>query len=206
MKTENQEARRREIEDAAYEVLANKGYKATSMLAIAKRASASNETLYKWYGNKQTLFRSLVEENARAVQGMIQKSLAGEADPLEAIRGLGPVLLRLVTGPKAVTLNRAVVGDVHETGTLRKTLAQAGKGAVAPQIALLFLKAQDQGLMNFDEPEDVAEIYLNLLIGDLQILRVTGVREALEETEIARRAARAFDLICRLYGPDKLSA
>ncbi|WP_404927319.1 TetR/AcrR family transcriptional regulator [Mesorhizobium sp. ORM16] len=64
MTTPKQAARRERIEEAAYAVLRETGYKSASLLAIAKRASASNETLYNWYGNKQTLFRSLIEANA----------------------------------------------------------------------------------------------------------------------------------------------
>ena len=68
METESQKERRMRIENAAYAVLRDKGYKGTSMLAIAKKAGCSNETLYRWYGNKQTLLASLVVANAEAVR------------------------------------------------------------------------------------------------------------------------------------------
>ncbi|MCP4433742.1 MAG: TetR/AcrR family transcriptional regulator, partial [Gammaproteobacteria bacterium] len=45
-------ARQYRIEEATYELLAESGYHACSMLSIAKRAKASNETLYRWYGDK----------------------------------------------------------------------------------------------------------------------------------------------------------
>ena len=76
MKQENQEKRRRQIEAAAYDVLRQKGYRATSMLAIAKEAGASNETLYKWYGNKQNLFQALVIANAQDVVDHLDRSIA----------------------------------------------------------------------------------------------------------------------------------
>ncbi|MEQ8740678.1 MAG: helix-turn-helix domain-containing protein, partial [Hoeflea sp.] len=63
MREETRAARQAQIEQAAYEVLEEKGYAATSMLAIAKRARASNETLYNWYGDKTGLFRALVVRN-----------------------------------------------------------------------------------------------------------------------------------------------
>lgn len=53
MATPKQIARRERIEETAYAVLKESGYKAASLLAIARRASVSNETLYNWYGNKQ---------------------------------------------------------------------------------------------------------------------------------------------------------
>jgi AcrR family transcriptional regulator len=56
--TLKQNERRERIEKAAYDVLAETGYKGASLLLIAQRASVSNETLYRWYGNKQGQMRA----------------------------------------------------------------------------------------------------------------------------------------------------
>ncbi len=199
MKEEKREERRRGIEEAAYEVLAEKGYKATSMLAIAKRASASNETLYNWYGNKQALFRSMVEANAHDAANLLKHCLENNDDPLETIRRLGPLVLGIVTGNRAIALNRAAAGDVHETGQLGGTIAAGGKRVVIPMLAEVFERARSQNLMRFDDASEVAEIYIGLLIGDLQIERVIGVRDVPSNAEIEARSERAYELILRLY-------
>lgn len=199
MKEERRAERRRAIEAAAYEMLAEKGYKATSMLAIAKRAAASNETLYKWYGNKQALFLSMVEANAREASELLARCLDRNDDPLAAVRRLGPLLLRIVLGEKAVALNRAAAGDAHETGQLGRTIAAGGKQAVLPMLARVFGRARAQGRMRFDDASEVAEIYSGLLIGDLQIERVIGVRDVPGEAEIEARSERACDLVLKLF-------
>lgn len=200
MKPEKQEARRRQIEAAAYEVLGEKGYGAASMLSIAKRAAASNETLYKWYGNKQTLFASLVEANAREVTALLQGAIDEEANVAKTIARLGPALLGLVTGEKAVMLNRAAAADADDTGILGQTLARSGRDAVAPLVAQVFEQARSRGELVFDETEDVVEVYLCLLIGDLQIRRVTGAVPALSDRESRKRAERAWQVVLQLYG------
>ncbi len=197
MKIQNQEIRRRQIEEAAYELLAENGYKATSMLAIAKKAAASNETLYKWYGNKQSLFMSLVQENARAVRELL--SDISDDDPINTMKVLGPQLLRLVTSERAVALNRAAVGDVHDSAVLGKTIARGGRDSVAPLIAQMFERARELGLLSFDDAEEVAGTYISLLIGDLQIQRAIGARGPLKPKEIKTRAERAGDLIMQIY-------
>ena len=123
MKKENQSARRAAIEAAAYELLSERGYKSTSMLAIARRANASNETLYRWYGNKQTLFASLVRANAHAVTEMLEASIDSGTDALEVLATVGPILLKLVTSDRAVALNRAAAADVYESDTLGNIIA-----------------------------------------------------------------------------------
>ncbi|WP_157017175.1 TetR/AcrR family transcriptional regulator [Mesorhizobium xinjiangense] len=200
--TPKQAARRARIEQAAYEVLSEAGYNSASLLTIAKRASASNETLYKWYGNKQALFRSLVEANASEAKVLLEQALGEGSDPLEALARLGPALLALVTGGRAVALNRAAAGDASDTGTLGKAIADAGRETIAPLLSALLGRAQQEGLIACRDPAEAAETYFHLLIGDLQIRRVIGVIDELPQQEIERRAQRAFHLFRKLHVPE----
>lgn len=195
------DARREMIAEAAYRVLVRDGYKAASILAIAKEAKASNETLYRWYGNKQGLFAALVERNAQAARALLDVALASHSDPLAVLEQLGPLLLLLVTSERAVALNRAAAGDVYDTGTLGAALAKGGREALLPLIADLLARAQDDGSLLMDDPAEAAEVYINLLIGDVQIRRVTGALEPLSEDMIVARSTRALRLLRRLYAP-----
>lgn len=187
------------IKEAAFEVLAEKGYKAASMLEIARRAKASNETLYKWFGNKQGLFKALVEDNARDARDLLEKALSDGSDPIDALSRLGPVLLGIVTGEKAVALNRAAAGDVFETATLGGTIADYGRETIVPLLSAIFERAGKDGLLTIDEPREAAETYINLLIGDLQIRRVIGVSPPPARREAEARTARALAHLQRIY-------
>ncbi len=191
MRDENKIARKQRIEAAALDLLAEKGYLATSMLAVAKRARASNETLYNWYGNKQGLFRSLVETNASEVKALLESDLAQERPPQATLQALGPLLLGLLVSDKAITLNRAAAAD--PSGELARELTQAGRGTVAPLIAHVFVNARDAGILAFDDAGQAVALYLDLLVGDLQIRRVLGAVPVLTRAEIDRRAAVALE-------------
>lgn len=199
--TAKQADRRARIERAAYAVLAEVGYNSASLLTIAKSASASNETLYKWYGNKQGLFRALVKSNAREAEEMLKAALAAGSDPLDTLAALGPPLLTLVTGERAIMLNRAAAGDVSDTATLGQSIAEAGRETIRPLLVDLLSRAQTDGLIACDSPEQAAQTYFHLLIGDLQIRRVIGVRATLSDEEIEQRSRTAFALFERLYVP-----
>lgn len=203
MNTPTRDDRRAAIEAAAYELLLEKGYKSTSMIDVAKRAKASNETLYRWYGNKAGLLAALVEENARVVRLHLSDSIEDGKTPMEMLRLVGPDLLSLVTGERAVVLNRAAVVDLTETGTLGGMIAEFGRETVAPLIGELITLARDQGALVADDIREATETYINLLIGDAQIRRVIGVMPEPLADEVERRAARAFTRFQRLYGaPD----
>ena len=202
MRLEKQLERRRDIEKAAYELLAEKGYRATSMLAIAKRAGASNETLYKWYGSKQDLFRALVEDNAREVSELLHISIKGDMDPITLLRKVAPILLHLLVSERAITLNRAAVADATETGQLGQTLAQSGRDAVVPLIADLFDRCRASGALEFSSRQEVVDCFLGLLVGDLQIRRALGVIAELDDDAVHHRSARTVAMILTLFGHD----
>lgn len=201
MPTPKQIARRERIEETAYSVLKEVGYKASSLLTIAQRASASNETLYTWYGNKQALFRSLVEANARHARQLLEKALQEQKDPIEVLAALGPILLSLVTSEKSVVLNRAAAADVSDTKTLGPAIAQFGRDTIVPLLSDLLHSAQQAGRIVCDDPADAAEMYIRLLIGDLQVRRIIGVLDELSSDEIDRRASQAMALFLALYAP-----
>lgn len=190
----NREDRRVQIETAAYGLLALKGYKATSMLEVAKRAKASNETLYKWYGNKQGLFLSMVTRNTEASKNLLTESLETELPLQEILATFGVQLLTMLTGQRAVVLNRAAAGDVHDTGTLGRTLSEGGRSTIIPLLSQLIARENPKTM----SPEEAAEVYLDLLIGDLQIRRVIGALPLLKEAEIKARSDRALTLMLRM--------
>lgn len=186
--------RRVQIETAAFGLLALKGYKATSMLEVAKRARASNETLYKWYGNKQGLFLSMINRTAQAAQDTLQNGLMGNATLWDTLEAAAPLILGMMTGQRAIVLARAAVGDVHDTGTLGPALSQMGRDRIIPLLTALIDRH------GADDAADCAEIYFDTLIGDLQMRRATGDMPLLTPQIQADRATRAARVLAALIG------
>ena len=196
MREENRSRRQTEIEAAAYAVLEEKGYAGASMLAIAKRARASNETLYNWYGDKQGLFRALVERNAEEVKRHLEEELQTDHGAFSILATLGPKLLVLLTGDRAVALNRAAAAD--SSGELGETLSKAGREAVFPLLEAVFLRARYEGELAFEETGETVALFLDLLIGDQQIRRVIGRLPAPTMGACEARALRAVERLRRL--------
>lgn len=183
---ENKAADRRvQIETAAFGLLALKGYKATSMLEVAKRAHASNETLYKWYGNKQGLFLSMITRTAEAAQETLRHGLTGDQSLWDTLDAAAPLILGMMTGQRAIVLARAAVGDVHDTGTLGRALSEMGRGKIVPLLAAL-IERHAPG-----DASELAEVYFDTLVGDLQIRRAMGDIPLLDSQVQAERTARA---------------
>ncbi|MEO4040579.1 TetR/AcrR family transcriptional regulator [Hoeflea sp. CAU 1731] len=189
--------RARQIENAAYELLEKRGYSGTSMLSVARHAKASNETLYRWYGDKRGLFRSIVEANAAATRQKLEAAIGGNADPVTVLEEIAPILLSMLLGKKAVSLNRAAAAD--ETGELGLAIAAAGRGTVYPLICKLMERGVKIGALKVTSAEIAADWFLSLLIGDLQIRRVIHALELPTEQDIQQRvdtAIFAFRKLC----------
>lgn len=195
MREDNKAQRREQIEAAAYELLAEKGFQNMSMLAVSKAAKASNETLYRWYGDKIGLFKALIATNTERVAAQLREALEGSNQSDQALARIGPVLLSMLLGDRAIALNRAAAADA--SGVLGEALAQEGRGKVFPLIADLFGQLVKQGILRGD-PAEIAALYVDLLVGDLQIRRATGALGPLRDRVIEDRARLAQERLFRL--------
>ena len=184
--------REAQITDAAYAVMEEKGFAGLSMLAVAKRAKASNETLYRWYGDKTGLFRALITGNAARVSETLDVVLmrGGEAD--QVLDEVGRALLDMLLSPRAIALNRAAASDA--SNTLGAALAEAGRGSVMPRLVQLFSRLKARGRITTSAAE-AAALWVDLLVGDWQLRCVTGAMDAPDAEARATRVQRAIDLV-----------
>jgi AcrR family transcriptional regulator len=196
MRASAKEKRRCTIEDAATDLLEEVGYDGLSMLSVARRAKASNETLYRWYGDKSGLFRSLVIRNASLIRSRLEEDFSPGRPALDQLRDFGPALLRILLEKRAIALNRAAAADA--SGELGATLAREGRDAISPVLKDLLSKAQDDGFLPGMDLDAAVQLYLSVLIGDLQIRCVTHAIPQPLATDIDQRADWAWQMLLRL--------
>lgn len=193
MRDETRKLRHDAIAAAAYALIAEKGYDGASMLSIAKAAKASNETLYKWYGDKKGLFEALVRDNAAETARLLAEAIDQNAEPMDALEQVAPVFLTMLLGDRAIMLNRAAAAEA--SGTLGAALSSAGRDVVQPLFGRLIAQATEtQGA----EAGRLTGMFLGLLIGDTQIKRVIGVQAALSHEEIHQRVVTAMEAFRKL--------
>ncbi len=78
--------RRRHMLSSALELFAEKGYHNISMHNIAKKAEFAIGTLYKFFRNKEDLYKELVIEMAADYHRILMEVLVSEDDTLTVIR------------------------------------------------------------------------------------------------------------------------
>jgi len=202
MARKSQDERRDEILDVAVETLAENGYRDASMLAVAKRASASKETLYAWFGSKGGMFEAAIRRNASSVQSVMAHHFDGNAPIVQVLSEFGAVLLTLLLSDSAVAINRAAISEARSDPALAETLAGAGRDATVPDLLKFLEKRQTSGDIRFDDASEAANDFLGLLIGETQIRRLLDLTAAPKTAEIRSRAAHATQAFLKIYGAD----
>ena len=170
------------------------------MLEVARRASASKETLYAWFGDKPGLFQSVIRRNAETVRTVLEDHLDGEAPVQSVLVDFGRALATLLLGESAVAINRAAISEARTAPDLARILTDAGREAMLPLFVEYLERCRARGVLRFDDPMETAVTFIGLLLGDAQVRRLLGVMEAPGAAEIQRRAMLAARRFLLLYG------
>ena len=187
MDTPARKKRHDAISAAAYDLLAEHGYSGTSMLRVAQKAKASNETLYRWYGNKDGLFRAMVEDNAAQTRLLLLNAIDEGGDPWHTLERVAPVFLAMLLGERAVLLNRAAAAD--PTGALGAAISAGGRQEILPLLERVIAGVCPRDRVYAPE---ATRVFLSLLVEDLQVRRIIHDYPALTDEDIAARCAKAL--------------
>jgi AcrR family transcriptional regulator len=194
--------RRGEILDAAFSVLAERGYRGASTREIAERARASKETLYSWFGDKRGLFEELIRRQAEGVGEALSASLErGTEEPAVVLRAFAVELLRLLLGERAV-INRAAISEAAADPTFARILTAGGRSSIVPKLESYLEGQRSRGRLDFGPFGDAsaaAEALIGLTIGDRQVRRLLGTLPMPEPEQIEALAERAVAGFLKLF-------
>ena len=186
---------------AALELLVEGG-DALTMTAVARRASCSKETLYKWFGDRDGLLTATVQWQAAKVRVPHVDRHRLDADILRAnIEQFARDLLTVIVGEVSVTLNRtAVTHAAQEKDSLGLIVLENGPLAIRRRLKPILEAGRDARLLRFDSSEDAYRTFFGLVVRDVQIRLLLGDAYHLTVEQIDRDARAATDQFLRLYG------
>lgn len=202
--TTSKDQRREQILQAGLDVLAEKGWQGCSMIAVARAANASKETLYNWFGDKEGFFAALIRQNARRMDAALPGDFAGLA-PRDGLEAFGRELLRLLTSDASVALNRAAIADAGRADALGRILIAEGREKSLPKLAAWLAAQARTGALHCPDPARAADRFIALVKGDLQLEVLLGVAAAPDTDEISRIVKAAVAEFLTLYAPRAVS-
>lgn len=189
-------AREASILAAAQTALVELGAEHVTMLDVARRAGASKQTLYSWFGDRDGLLTAIIRHNADQTAATIEHALDSDADPVATLTGFAVGLLTLLTRPESIALNRAAMSSP----ALAAELLASGRYRVGPIVERYLAELDSRGQLAIDDPSDAFTVLYGNVVRDTQIVVLLGAAPP-SEPAIRRRAQRAVDDFVNRYAP-----
>lgn len=191
-------ARRIAALEAAEAELIESGWAGFTVAVVAARARCSKESLYAWFGDRDGLVRELIRRQADRAVAALGGPLEHPAEPRVTLEAWGLALLRLLTGPVSVKLNRAAMTNP----TLAQTLREEGRYRAGPAVEDYIDSLIEQGFLRRTTSAHAFGVLYGLLVQDLQIGVLLGAAPP-PPGWLRARAAAGVDSFLRLHQVEK---
>lgn len=197
-------ARQQAVLDAVLALMVEKGGELT-MTAVARRASCSKETLYKWFGDRDGLLSATVRWQASKVRaGNYDRQRLDASSLRESLARFAANWLSVITSPTSIALNRVAIGQAASgAGGLGGIVLANGRFAIGERLKPVLEAGREAGLLAFGDTETAFRTFFGLAGRDVQIRLLLGDALSLGKAEIEADAARATDQFLTLYGTAK---
>ena len=177
--------------DAVLDLLVEGGDQLT-MTDVARRASCSKETLYKWFGDRDGLLAAAVRWQASKVRAGNYDRQKLDAEALrDSLEAFAANWLKVISSRTSIALNRVAVSHAGSAkSNLGKIVLANGRFAIGERLKPLLEAGRAAGLLAFDDAEDAFRTFFGLVGRDVQIRLLLGDPLKLSAAEIERDARR----------------
>lgn len=156
-----------ELLDTALDIFLRLGYANTSIAKIASTAGVSTRTIYGLYTNKSDLMVAAVTRMVEQDLLELSKiSQLAESSPEETLTALCKIILERVTSDKLISLYRMGVAEGFRFPELAKKMRSSGPKRIEAVIADYLNKQSAQGILNIQDAQKSASLFLHMLISE----------------------------------------
>ena len=194
------QARCRALLDAAAALFVEKGFALTSLSDIIRQAGGSRTTLYEHFGDKEGLFRAVMERHCSRVleemSAMYASRPAAMAEEVEEhLFRVGLHIAGTLSMPETTAILRILVSEGGRIPDIAQAFFRVGPEKTVGWLADCFRELTEAGRLRIDDPEGAAHAFIGMMVGDLLTKRLILPDEpiAMEELErYVRRSVRLF--------------
>ena len=150
------------ILDAALKEFSRNGYSGASMQSIAERAGVSKPTLYQYIGQKEDVFRAVLDQGRETILAPLSESQS--RDMVAVLWDFAQAYAAFVLDPDNLAIARLMIGEAERVPDIVRAFQRTGPDRALQGIAA-YLAAQAQaGDLTLDDPEMAAEHLWSLIL------------------------------------------
>jgi AcrR family transcriptional regulator len=188
------EERRNHLMTVATRLFLSKGYEATSMETIARMAGASKTTIYRNFGDKTDLFRTIFIGFVEPIWPTLADLAIDGRPPREVLTDFGRQMVspRLIN-TESIALLRLVYRESPRFPELARIFTEAEHTTV-DVLARYLTQSCRQGLLRLADPEWAASQFIEMLWGTVSRRLVIGMSPLPDQSERDRIVGTAVSL------------
>jgi TetR/AcrR family transcriptional regulator, mexJK operon transcriptional repressor len=188
---------------AALKLFLADGFARTSVDAIAEEAGVSKRTIYNHYGDKETLFLSVIGDTyaamIRATWQIMDAYLGAISDIDAELTAFAIDLAKtMINKPERAALIRLMVTEAPHFPELRS--AHMRPLTITDGLAERLAVLGDQGLLDVPDPQEAAQHLFSLTFGQINNRSLFGTLRV-SEPEIERMVTGGVRAFLRAYRP-----
>lgn len=177
------EAKRKQILDAATTLFTENGYVETSMDNIAKLANVSKQTVYSHFGKKEELFSAAIEQKCIAYD--LSQMVFSEGDDLaEFLLELATRFFNLISSKEAMAVHKICAYESDSYPELSELFYRAGPEPLVKEVTELFAHLGHIGVLSIPQPRMAAVQFLSIMRGEAWLRLEFNLKEQLTSSEI----------------------
>ncbi len=175
------------------------GYEATSIEAIAGDAGVSKVTIYKYFGDKRTLFAATVEAQCERLGEALSIDLVSEGNIRQRLLDVGLTFVDFLSESQIIQFDRRIAAETEHIPEIGTSFLDAGPRRMHVALAGMIAHAASKGELNIDDPMLAAEQFASMCKGFGDLERRFGA-----QSDPGRDNARikgAVETFLRAYSP-----
>jgi AcrR family transcriptional regulator len=156
--------RKRHVIEVAMNLFLTRGYLGVSLVQIAKNAGVATRTVYQHFGNKETLFRTVI--SARELSPMNERPDLRNVETLfELLMRLAHYVSDVALNGRSVSLMRLIIAEAQRFPEITKKVADAGLNSLLNTLSQVFDQLEKASAIPGDDHALTARLFIDLILG-----------------------------------------
>ena len=191
------------IAQAALRLFLRDGYERTSVDAIAAEAGVSKRTIYNRYGDKENLFRSVLQDTYDSMmatfRGIAEKHLGDVTDVQQSLTACALEVARtMTTAPDRIAVVRLIMAEAPFFPALVRT--QQPSSTMHGHVRAFLARLAGEGRLAITDPTEAAEHLIALTVNQINARTMFGV-VPISDAEVERVITGGVAAFVRAYRP-----
>ncbi len=164
--------RKRLVIDTAAELFLKYGYLSTSLDAISRRAGVAKRTLYQQFGDKETIFRTVVAEKNMPRELAVFTLPSQDRTVRGRLMAVATAMIDQFLSKEYISLMQLMVMESRHFPDLMRDVIEASIKILNPGIARVLQDMVDDGLISPLDTRSGADYFYDIVMGN-RALRMT---------------------------------